>query len=148
VATVVGRGLADLHREFTGGHQHEDARAAHHAALRLLGRVLAGLEHTHQRGQHEGGGLAAAGVGAHAQVFAGQCGRNGARLHVGGFFVVGGFERAQQGLVEAERFESHEKSWPPEPCGRRAVGLMKYIAADRARRLSRRAGLQGLRWHR
>jgi len=108
IAPVVGGRLGDLHGEFTGGHQHQDARAAHHIALRLLGRILAGGQHLHQRGQHEGSRLAAAGVGAHAQILAGERGRDGAGLHVGGVFVLGGAQCAHQGLVEAKRFKSHD----------------------------------------
>ena len=107
-AAVIHGGLGHLHGQFTGGHQHEDARATGFALAGALFRVLAGGQDPHQGGQHESGGLAAAGAGAHAQVLAGNGGRHGARLHVSGFFVVGGLQGTHEDLIEAQGIEAHD----------------------------------------
>ena len=106
-AAVVCSSLGHLHGQFTGGHQHQNARATHFATLGLLGGVFAGFQHLHQGRQHKGGGLAAARAGADAQVAASQSGRHSASLNVGGVFVACGLKCAQKGLIEAKGFECH-----------------------------------------
>ena len=133
MAAVVGGSLGDLHRQLAGGHQHQDARALDLALLGLVGRVLARGDDLHQRRQHERGGLAAAGAGAHAQVLAGQCRRNGLGLDVGGLLVAGGGQGADEAFVEAEGFETHENNfqWQCASAGPARVAEKSDARGDR-----------------
>ena len=111
VAAVGDRGLGDLDGQLAGRGQHQHARTlrrltAQRAAAR--GRIgLAGGQHTLECRQHEGGGLAAAGVGAHAQIRTGHRGGNGLRLHVGRVLVAGSGDGLQDGLVQAQGRKAH-----------------------------------------
>ena len=73
-----------------------------------------------QRRQHEGGGLAAAGVRGHEQVGARQRSRNGLELDSGGFGVTGGSDGFKQGGLEPEFGKIHQEQPFAHPgrCGR------------------------------
>ncbi|VWC23611.1 hypothetical protein BLA24064_05945 [Burkholderia latens] len=120
VLAVRRRGRGDLHREFAGRRQHEQARArdglrAARAAIalvrftrrpRLLRLRLLQLRETLDRGQHECGGLARAGRARHQQVAAGDAGRNRALLDRRRLGVAGGLQRGDDLRRQPERRES------------------------------------------
>ena len=91
--------LLDLLREFARRGQHQNARAT---ALRR-----ATIDDAVQRGQGEGGGLAAAGMAGYEQVVSGDGSGNGLNLHRGGDGIAGLFDGLEEVCGEAEIFESH-----------------------------------------
>ena len=100
-ATAVGlEAVGDLHRQFAGGHQHQRTRLA-----RAVGRR--GLRQALQQWQAERGGLAGAGLGAAEHVAAVQHQWNGLDLDLGGGFVAGFGQGAQQRGRKPEVFERH-----------------------------------------
>ncbi len=120
VLAVRRGGRRDLHREFAGRRQHEQARArdglrAARAAValvrftrraRLLRLRLLELRETFDRGQHECGGLARTGRARHQQVAAGDAGRNRALLDRRRLHVAGGLQRGDDLRRQPERREA------------------------------------------
>jgi len=108
VRSIDADALQDLGREFAGRREHERARSAARGGLEQL-----------QQGQHEGRGLAGAGLGAGQQVASAQHWRDGSGLdRRGGRVAVGANCRQQLGL-EPEFIEIHDVFWIPGR-GRRA----------------------------
>jgi hypothetical protein len=102
VAAEVLERLAHLGSEFSGRHQHQQARGARTARVRLLlGEAL-------QQWQREGRGLAGAGLGGREQVASVVHGRNGALLDGGRRDVAQFLDGAQQVGREAELIKRHQ----------------------------------------
>jgi hypothetical protein len=89
-----------LDRELAGGHQHQRAHRVGRHLRALHGQAL-------QQRQRKAGRLAGAGLGGGHQVAAGQNRRYRLRLHRRGLAVLQRFERAQQGIDQAEGRKAH-----------------------------------------
>ncbi|MCY1226908.1 hypothetical protein D9M72_391580 [compost metagenome] len=115
VAAVLGGGFGHLQGQFARRGQHQQCglgrRRARALALHALGGLGRALRCRHfadalDRGQHERGGLARAGLARDQQVAAGQEGRDSLGLHRRGRVVVQFGEGAQDGRIEAKRGET------------------------------------------
>ncbi|MNB99090.1 hypothetical protein D3C75_463560 [compost metagenome] len=89
---VAHHALKDLHRQLAGRHQHQGADGAGRLALRLLHQLL-------QQRQHEGGGLAGAGLSPRQQIPPRQNDGDGAGLN-GGWR---GITQLTEGLLQTGR---------------------------------------------
>ena len=94
LVTVVERGLVDLQRKFARWRQHQNARAV--ALDRRVNRE------TVQAWQHESCGLAAAGIGRHQQISAGQGSRDRFNLNRCRLLIARFFERIENDRVQTQ----------------------------------------------
>jgi hypothetical protein len=91
---ILPRRLGDLAGELAGRRQDQDPRPANPR--------LQGGRDALQRGQHEGGGLAGAGLGGGKKIAAGEGRRDRRRLNRGRRRVTGGVEGFENEGVERE----------------------------------------------
>ena len=123
---VVERGLVHLQREFARRRQHQDAWT-----VALDGRI--NREAIKAR-QHEGCRLAAAGVGRHQQVGAGQRSGNRFDLHRRRLLIAGFFERVEDDRVQTQIGKSSRERHDTKPFISRACTTGMAIADPRLRR--------------